>query len=551
VTEPDPRKPIEFDSVRLGPPRRRIDPLVVGLGIALAALVLAVVKPWGDGVPGIAVGPSPVAPSSSAQPSVISTRGALVPPTWTDVRSVISRRESWGIRTIVLASGNAAASASPGTSERYAERWVPTDIQGGKHAAWVLDGASGPIVALGVTFPPEETPLDVRIWLEHAGGDLEWMDARPVNDVPARGAYLFGRPGMAGAAVRSWAPGRYRIDVLVSGGIRRMVVEIPEPSGTLPEPPVWTEGAPAPDRPDEQRMVGLPVGPFVLANGAVTPLSAWAGPTLDETGAWLDVDAGETGGEPRSFVARAYQPRATWIGVILPPSSTVQSMLVRRLAPFDDPMGVGGESMAGSAPDVSYVAFAPRGSATWHPGVYALSVAWADARGLHDETWHVELRPGQLSADPVLLSATRAWARYAGSSGVLLGTTESLDAASQAAGIRLLEIAPQAGADYPGLRGRHLIGCGETVIRGRPTLVGVVGPVGMDLAPVTANLLFPFADSGPLPVLTASGAVPGLALVSPVLTAEYGGPAAYGFRAGSGGDAPGYTICVGLTLPAR
>jgi hypothetical protein len=31
-----------------------------------------------------------------------------------------------------------------------------------------------------------------------------------------------------------------------------------------------------------------------------------------------------------------------------------------------------------------------------------------------------------------------------------------------------------------------------------------------------------------------------------MMTAELGGPASYGFRAGTTGDAPGYTICIGF-----
>jgi len=338
----------------------------------------------------------------------------------------------------------------------------------------------------------------------------------------------------------------------VSGGIRRIDVAIPEPSGKLPDPPIWAEGAPRPDQPDNAKMVGQPVGPFVVADRALVQVSATAGPLLDETGAWLDVDAGAgagaTGGQPPSFVARASQQRVTWLGVILPPDSTVQSMLLRRIAPLDDPPGLVGESVKGSGPDVSYVAFAPRGSATWHPGVYAMSVAWADSRGAHDETWHVELRPGPLSPDPVLLAATRAWARYAGSSGVLLGTR--IPGIAPAPGIRLLKIGAQTGTLYPGLGGAILIGCGTAVVGGRPEVIGIVGPVDQDLTPVASRTLVPMADSGPLPTLTAAGAVPGLALVAPVLTAEFGGPASYEFRAGSGVAAPGYTICIGSGAPA-
>jgi hypothetical protein len=82
-------------------------------------------------------------------------------------------------------------------------------------------------------------------------------------------------------------------------------------------------------------------------------------------------------------------------------------------------------------------------------------------------------------------------------------------------------------------------------------VIGIVGPAGSDLTPVISRILYPFADAGPLAILTAAGAVPGLTLVAPVVTAELGGPASYGFRAGSSADAPGYTICIGLVAPRR
>lgn len=77
-------------------------------------------------------------------------------------------------------------------------------------------------------------------------------------------------------------------------------------------------------------------------------------------------------------------------------------------------------------------------------------------------------------------------------------------------------------------------------------MIGFVGPAASGPTSIIATLLFAFTDDGPLPVLTAAGAVPGLAIAAPILTAEIGGPASYGFRAGSVQDAPGYTICIGF-----
>ena len=553
----DERGSAEFKPIKLGPRRRRIDPVAVGLGVVVAALMLAVVKPWGGDAPVIAAVPSSAPPTSSAQPPVISTRGALVPPTWSDVLPVISRRTEWGIRTIVIGAASAPSSATPSVatpssvgSKRYSERWVAAGLNGLDHGSAVMNGGDGAIVALGVTFPQSETPLAVRIWLDHAGGEIEWMDAQPIDTVPARGAYLFLRRSVAGAAVRSWGPGRYRVDVLLGGGIRRITVEIPDRSGVVPDPAPWPNDDPRAGVFNASGLNGLPLGLFAEAGGVMVPLASSSGPVLDETRAWLDVDPAATGPEPRSFVARTFQQHAVRLGVVLPPGSTVRSAVLRRLASPD----ANGESPVygfnGSGSATSFVAVARTSGGAWRPGVYALSVAWSDGDGAHDRTWHVELRPGPLPAEPVLLSAARAWARYAGSTGVLLGTTKSIDGASDASGLRLLDIVPQKGTRYAGLSGSDLIGCSPTIIEGRPTVMGFVGPVRTKLAPVVSRILYPFADTGRLEVLTVADLIGGLTLVAPFVTAEFGGPAAYGFRIGTTGDAPGYTICIGLVPPA-
>jgi len=435
-------------------------------------------------------------------------------------------------------------------SKRYSERWVAADLNGLDHGNAVLNGGDGAIVALGVTFPLNETPLAVRIWLDRAGGEIEWMDAQPIDTVPARGAYLFLRPSVAGAAVRSWGPGRYRVEVLLGKRIRRITVEIPDRTGVVPGPVAWPNDDARAGVFNASGLNGLPLGLFAEVGGVMVPLASSAGPVLDEARAWLDVDPAAIGPEPGSFVARTFQPHAVRLGVVLPPGSTVRSAVLRLVASPDATSESLVHGLTGSGSAMSFVAFAPPSGAAWRPGVYGLSVAWWDGDGAHARTWHVELRPGPLPAEPVLLSAARAWARYAGSTGVLLGTTKSIDGASDASGLRLLDIVPQKGTRYAGLGGSDLIGCSPTIIEGRPTVIGFVGPVQTKLAPVVSRILYPFADTGQLEVLTVADLIPGLTLVAPFVTAEFGGPAAYGFRIGTTGDAPGYTICIGLVPPA-
>jgi len=547
---------VEFEPVRLGRPGRGIDPTVVGLIVVVVALAVAIAKPWGGDetgaaaeTPGIhpaSAGASPTPRSFGLEPRPRGSLGEVLPPTWTDIVEVVPRRQDWGIRAIVLGP---TVRSGPDPELAYTERWVPADI--GDEEAAVLDPRDAAVVALGITFPYPEAPLAVRIWLTREDAAIEWIDVRPVNDVPADGAYLFLRRTEAGEALRPWEPGRYRFDVLVGHEIRQFRLEVRDPAGVLPPSGSWAEGAPQGAGLSPSGLAGLPIGLFLWADGSAAALASTGGPDLSETGAWLDLDLGAGDRPPRSFTARVYQPGATWLGVVLPAGTAIRWAVLDRLAPRHGPADLTGQTLIEARDRLSFAAFARPGGATWRPGVYALRMGFMDSDGAHEMTWHVELRPGPVGAEPVLLGATRAWARYAGSSGILPGTTVPIQGGPGPSEIRLLEIVPATAGTYAGLSGSNLIGCGATLIRGRPTVLGFVGPETSSLSPVTSTIQFPFADVGPMPVLTAAGAVPGLALAAPVLATEFGGPASYGFRVGASADAPGYTMCIGMPMSSR
>ena len=85
------------------------------------------------------------------------------------------------------------------------------------------------IAALGVTFPPGEAPLDARIWRLHEGGQLEWIDARRVLGVGADDTMLLVQPDIGLRPTAAWSGGTYRINSLVSDGVRRITIRIPGP----------------------------------------------------------------------------------------------------------------------------------------------------------------------------------------------------------------------------------------------------------------------------------------------------------------------------------
>jgi len=401
---------VEFEPVTVGGGRRRFDPLAIGVVVVAVALVVAVVKPWQAGPPAASPGPSvaafadtattapsapPSAPPATAGPSRVDGLGRGTPPaTWADVAPVVGLHDDWGVRAIVAERTDGDQGAAAG--RRYAERWSPTAIDAsGAESASVARGDSW-VVALGVTAPRDIQPDGVRIWRVHRGDRLEWVDARPIAPGTPDGATLFVRIGMPGTATPSWRAGRYRIDLLADGAIRRVAVRVPDRLGGFPGPDEWQPtqtGLVAATASDPS---GVRSGLFATVDGVGVPLAALPGRPLDEVDAWgATIRAADDGTTPD--VARAYLPRATGLGVMLTEHAFVHLAVLQRLAPdplFPTPPSRGGISSAhGRTP---FVMFPSPDDEAVSPGVYAVSVSWTDPAGLHAVTWHVELRPGPL-----------------------------------------------------------------------------------------------------------------------------------------------------------
>lgn len=546
---------VEFEPVRLGRRSRRFDPVSVAAVLVVVGLVVAVLKPWaGDGqvgggsspVAGAVATPAPLEPNDIASPGpsaslalprvIRASAGSVV--SWSEVEPVFRWHDAWGIRAIVV---QPLADTPVDKRQQLVERWYPLSTGGDSGRPTRVDSNDRAILALGVTFPPAHTPLDVRFWRKTADR-LDWVDTAALDSIPSGGAYLFVRPGATGGLQRSWEPGDYRVDVLVDGLVSRFAITIPDRSSNVPEPgerPSLRSTGPLVE-PESVLLSDLPVGAFATSHGVAVPLAAVEGPPLDEAGAWLNVDPG-TGRRPRSFVAATYLPRATGIGVALPTRAVVTSAAIERLAP--EPLAMPPEQVgpgAGSELPASLVLFkAPRGA--WDPGVYRVSLVWADVEGLHRDSWHVELRPGPVRETAPMLSAARDWARFAGETGVILGTAEPLVGGSTAGVIELVPLRPESVA-YPVPNGT---GCGGTVIGARPTIMGFAYPADRYATSVKSRILRPFLRRDDQVLMTAAFGVRGLILAAPARISTL--PAAgYEFRVGSGDMAEVYSLCLGL-----
>jgi hypothetical protein len=397
---------VEFDPVRLGPRRRRGDPVVIGAIVVIVGLALAVMKPWEGG--GLAGGPGPTAAAAavsspvagaSASPSPSSAprtrpsvrRPAPPAPTWADIGPAVGAHDSFGALAILLGRRLTVGGAA---TPAYIERWSsPTLDPAGTETAFV-GGEDQPVVALGVTVPPGESPQDLRIWRIHRDDQLEWIDAHAVAGEPKSRTLLFVRPGGPDSSYTPWLAGQYRVDLLVDGTIRQIAVQVTGRFGNVPppdDPPIAASGLVAPLDSDPSR---VPFGPFLTVDGTGVPLAVTPRANLAEATAWLE-GMGHDVGATRPTVARIYAPRATGIGAMLTSHATVRSATVRRLSPDArlevHPMLGGISNIHGWTP---WVALAAPGDGAWPPGVYALTVAWTDAVGPHENTWHVELLPG-------------------------------------------------------------------------------------------------------------------------------------------------------------
>jgi hypothetical protein len=547
---------VEFEPVKLGPRRRRVDPVAIGTLIVVIGLGAAVAKPWNAAADpasggadsedaGSTPAPSLPRPSVAPSPAIAAVLPRILRPvttasyaTWGEVRAAVRPHDAWGIRAIV---GRPSALLAPAGDLSFAEIWNGLPVAPRNPPPIDIEPNDQTVVAIGITFPAAHTPIDARIWLVHPDR-LEWIDSEPLDPNPASGGFLYRSLGADGLP-RNWTAGRYRLDVLVDGGIRRFGFTLPNRFEIVPD---GSEPAPVPAGlidPAGGALPDLPVGLFMTASGVSIPLRASAGPPLGEVGAWLDVDPG-TNRAPRSHVASVFAPAATGLGVRLPDGSLIERSTLVRLAP--EPLA-GEPELVGEAirspPPPAHVLYRPPGGGAWLPGVYQLSVAWTDAAGHHDRSWHVELLPGPNQTPSAMLVAARRLARFAGAAGVALGTAEPLEGGPRWVTIRLLRAGQ---ASRTGIPQRDRVPCDGVRIDGLSGVIGLAGPATGPPPKVTARVLFEFNRSGEQPLLTAAGDVPGLTLVAPA--GEPPQPSdAYQLRVDDTTNPAGASVCLSLT----
>ncbi|MGZ8513502.1 MAG: hypothetical protein ACXW4H_00525 [Candidatus Limnocylindrales bacterium] len=215
---------VEFEPVKLGPRRHRVDPLAVGVLVLVVGLVVAIAKPWATSDGDLAqVVPTQVPTGPSAGP----TAGALD----AEVTLAVHPHDVWGIGAIVAEPSPGPA---PGAIPQLAELWAPVPDD---RLDPVIDiqPNDGTVVAIGVTFPASQVPLAVRISRVHPNG-REPVDMRAIDPRATGGGFLYQVVGPDGS-IANWGAGRYRLEVVVDGGISHAEFTLPNRFGIVPPEP--------------------------------------------------------------------------------------------------------------------------------------------------------------------------------------------------------------------------------------------------------------------------------------------------------------------------
>ena len=145
---------------------------------------------------------------------------------------MIEARDVWGVRAILLARRQNLGS---GPDPRFKELWSRTSPDSSTVEIARVARNDEEIVALGITFPPDVEPLDMRIWRLHANEQVEWIDARPLAPADRDGSFTFVRSDPTGGAL-AWAAGHYRVDLLAADQLYSIAVQIPDRFGHRSRP---------------------------------------------------------------------------------------------------------------------------------------------------------------------------------------------------------------------------------------------------------------------------------------------------------------------------
>jgi hypothetical protein len=505
-----------FDPERLTPRRRRIDPIVVAVPVVIAGIVVAILKPWVG--PTEAPSPPTVAEASPVAPAPDVPRRVTAEPLvrWPEVVAVTTAHDAWGARAIVRPwrEGQDPSAASAPDLE---ELWAPAEPTVTGWSKVALPRTDKTVVALGITHPSDELPLDARIWELGRDGAWQWLDAQRLDPSPWGGALHFTPPVRDGVQQPVWLGGIYRVEILVEGGIRRIDIDVREVASVLVEPG-YGAGPPPARGAFSVDVSSIPEGPFLSVDGDAMPFTASpADPATSAADVWLGAVPGG--------VTVLREPRASGLGLMLPPDATHVEASVRSLGPeslADTPTQIV-RTRVDDGPRAPYVVFGAPGGGAWPAGTYAIDASWTSVGRGQAVTYLLELVPPEVE-DPLALLAARS-----------LAHVRSDEVAPTGVAVLAASLQCDGASPMPGLE---------------PAFLGIEH--APDHAPdsIALERVARSGDTTDQPILVAGEVAPGLSLVGPADRAAFQ-PGVYRLVVGDGGDAVRTRLCVGVESVAR
>ena len=313
------------------------------------------------------------------------------------------------------------------------ERWGQADLTGND---WDLGVVVSPaletdaVVALGITTPAGDLPLDIRFWKLGAVATPSRSLGLPIGG-PDPGSWLWLPPRAADTTLGSWPAGTYRIDVLLGSRITRLVTVVPGGLGSS-QPAAASPLPPPPDL--DVRLGTLSEGPVAVADGRVIRIEAALSQPLDELEAWLG--STRSGSEP--LVGLVASPDVSALGVVLPAGARDPHLGIGMLAPIGgsvrapieifepDPAGAddlspdAGPTPASALSASAVLERAGTGS-SFAAGVYEITASWTGADEKYRAgVWHVEIAPSTPPTPPG--SPLVALARWTGRNAIPAAT---------------------------------------------------------------------------------------------------------------------------------
>jgi hypothetical protein len=340
------------------------------VGLVAVGLLVAIIKPWGDGRPAESrpfrtpAPPGAPAPTLLVRPYLPEQFGPAPPdPAW----QLWAAGQVTGIRFVGPDDGFVAPRPSAG---------APVVVGGP-----VIElGSSEELAALAINRPADVDLAAVRLWRFSDGGSPVRIELAELDPPwPVDHFRVFGRRGAAvpPGTLPGWEPGLYRLDLLIDpvDRIRTLLLVVRPGIDQLVDP----TAAPGVPEPDLRLLQRLPDAATIWSYG--TLLTGWSRPVAPNdcrvAEIWRAVDIDD----PCHPIAVG---RSTTVGVNLPAGRIVTSIAIRQVDPLPGPVAAQVSTWVDGRAGLALIHVPPPGLPD---GIYRLDVGTSDGNTLH---WYLE-----------------------------------------------------------------------------------------------------------------------------------------------------------------